>query len=398
MNFLFVLGYANPFSGAAWSRVGFFAKDWSNKGHKIDVIGSFSYASFNKKGKKKIDKVDLFNVIPIIMINHPLFFTFNTLNTFFIMLFLLLTKKHDVVVVSFPRGDVGLGALMALNIIKTRYIVDYRDEWENYTIRNSTSKFSKYFFRYVKIMLNHLYKKSQLVLSVTPNFVINLKKRQIKNVMLAPNGAEVVFFNKYNKVSMRKKWDLPLYDFLIIYCGWIGGYYYFENIIKALNELQYEKLEVKLIMIGDGPYLQRIITLSEKFNLQNNVIPLGVIQHKTDIAEILSAGDVGYIPGLYAKGQMPVKFYEYGACGLPTLASVPLNSLLAKLIKKYGVGLIEPSMNHQKLAELIIFFSENEYFTKKSGERAKFLIKSKFNRKKISGALLCLLIDLLEEE
>jgi hypothetical protein len=44
----FVLGFPNPFQGAGWTRIGFFAKDWSNKGNAIEVLGAFSYTL--KKG------------------------------------------------------------------------------------------------------------------------------------------------------------------------------------------------------------------------------------------------------------------------------------------------------------------------------------------------------------
>ena len=44
MNILFVLGRPNPFPGAAWTRIGFLAEDWSKKGHTIDVLGAFSFS------------------------------------------------------------------------------------------------------------------------------------------------------------------------------------------------------------------------------------------------------------------------------------------------------------------------------------------------------------------
>jgi len=42
LKILFVLGCPNPFPGAGWTRIGFFAEIWSNKGHKVDVLGAFS--------------------------------------------------------------------------------------------------------------------------------------------------------------------------------------------------------------------------------------------------------------------------------------------------------------------------------------------------------------------
>ena len=50
MKILFILGFANPFPGAGWTRIGFFAEDWSNKGNAIEVQGAFNYALLQKKG------------------------------------------------------------------------------------------------------------------------------------------------------------------------------------------------------------------------------------------------------------------------------------------------------------------------------------------------------------
>jgi len=50
MKIPFVLGFPNPFPGAGWTRIGFFAKDWSNKGHAIEVQGAFSHTLLQKKG------------------------------------------------------------------------------------------------------------------------------------------------------------------------------------------------------------------------------------------------------------------------------------------------------------------------------------------------------------
>jgi hypothetical protein len=41
LRILFFLGFANPFPGAGWTRIGFFAKYFKDKGHDVAVIGVF---------------------------------------------------------------------------------------------------------------------------------------------------------------------------------------------------------------------------------------------------------------------------------------------------------------------------------------------------------------------
>jgi hypothetical protein len=65
MKILFVLGFANPFAGAGWTRIGFFAKEWSRKGHIIEVLGAFSYKAFSKRGVKRPNNKSAFSTSPL---------------------------------------------------------------------------------------------------------------------------------------------------------------------------------------------------------------------------------------------------------------------------------------------------------------------------------------------
>jgi glycosyltransferase involved in cell wall biosynthesis len=128
--------------------------------------------------------------------------------------------------------------------------------------------------------------------------------------------------------------------------------------------------------------------LSKNLGLHESVLYLGVKNDKKEIAEILSAGDVGIIPGLYTKGQLPVKLFEYAACELPIVAAVHPDSMLAKLIKEYAIGITAPPMDEDKLAEAIYYNYENESFRVAAGKRARLLIEEKFNRNKIAEEFL----------
>ena len=62
MKILFILGFANPFTGAGWTRIGFFADKWSRKSHTIEVLGAFSCKAFSKKGVKKLNNINTSNL------------------------------------------------------------------------------------------------------------------------------------------------------------------------------------------------------------------------------------------------------------------------------------------------------------------------------------------------
>lgn len=50
MRILLFLGFPNPFPGAAWARVGFFAEKWSKMGHSVGVLRIFTPTTLSKRG------------------------------------------------------------------------------------------------------------------------------------------------------------------------------------------------------------------------------------------------------------------------------------------------------------------------------------------------------------
>jgi glycosyltransferase involved in cell wall biosynthesis len=392
---LFVLGFPNPFPGAAWTRIGFFAKDWSKKGHSVEVLGIFSYESLQERGARKIGNVNIFNLIFNVGLGHPLVFTINSLVSFIVSTLFLIARKPSIAIVSVPTGDVGLGAIMACRLIGVKYVVDYRDEWEEYEISLTNCRNKKSFYSAVKKLMASLYSKSHLKVAVTSSFISHLEHRGVTNIRLVPNGADVTVFNPYDKYGARKKLGLNANDFIIVYSGIIGAYYRLEIVIKALVKLRDVIKNIKFIIIGEGPALATILRLSKELGLRNEVLYLGVKNEKSQIAEILVAGDTGIIPGVYSKGQVPAKFFEYCACGVPVIATLSENSLLARMINEHKVGLTVPSMDEKKLSEAILWMHKNESFRLGAGKRARLLVEMKFDRSTIAEEFFRLIEEVI---
>lgn len=391
MKILFVVGFPNPFPGAAWTRIGFFAKVWSKKGHSVEILGTFSYKSLRKRGVKRMGRISIFNLVFNMNLIHPLIFTLNSIISFIVSTFFLLVKKPNVTVVSVPSGDAGLGALMACKLLKAKYVVDYRDEWEDYTISLNNSRIGKFFYSAVKKLTASLYAQCHLIAAVTPNFMTSLKLRGLTNVRLVWNGADITVFKPYAKNIGREKLALSDSDFIIIYSGRIGGCYKLDVVVRALAKLYNQIKSIKLMIIGDGPDLPFVLGLSKKLGLRDKVLYLGVKNDKNEIAEILAAGNVGIIPGLYARGQLPAKFFEYCACGIPVIATVNDNSLLTTLVREYRIGRISPPMEEEKLTEAIYGIYKDKSFREAAGKRARLLIEQKFDRTKIAENFLKLI-------
>jgi len=401
LKILFVLGFPNPFPGAAWTRIGFFATQWSKRGHSIEVLGTFGYKSLGKKGARKIENVNIFNIIPNIGVISPLIFILNILISFLISASFLLVRRPDIIIISVPPGDVGIGAMMGCKLLRAKYMIDYRDEWEEYTISIvNNSRIGKFFSSIIKKLTTTFYSHCKLITTVTPNLKRILMKRGLKNVMLVTNGADINIFKPYDKAAVRSKLGLHTDDFIIVYNGLIGNYYRLDVVVKVLKKLNSNvRNKVKLLIVGEGPDLFKVLNIAKELDLENNIIYLGVKNDKREVAEILSAADVGIIPyddNPLWKNTISTKFYEYCACGLPIIAMVYDDSLLGELIKRHEIGVILPPLNEERLVEAIHWSYENKGFREEAGRRARRLIEEKFDREKISGEYLNIIEKLMK--
>jgi glycosyltransferase involved in cell wall biosynthesis len=388
MRLAFIIGLPVPYPGAAWTRIESFVNSSIDAGHQVLVIctekrKSLPYlvdTSFKAKG----------------VLNILTFFT-NSLTT-------LIRYRPDLVIISVPPGIHALGASLACYTLRKKTVFDYRDQWEDYLINKTANKIKKTLYKILKTLMTFFYSKAALTLTVTTPFVEYLLKRGIKNVYLLPNGADTSLFKPVSdKVPLRAKYGLENDDFLLVYGGYIGKYYRLDICIKALAKFleTNPSRKVKLMLIGEGEDLEKVFELSKMLKVEKNAIYMGVKYDKRELAELIALSDVGLIP--YDKNPLwrnalPAKFFEYSSCGIPTIATVQGQSILAKLIEGEKIGIHMEPENEEELANAIYMLSSDKHFLKEASRRARELIEKEFDRAKISRNFLNLMESVLKTQ
>jgi len=395
MKIVFFLGLPNPFPGAGWTRISFFARFFRRKGHKVYILGAFTPRSFNKAQSKNVDGVNIFNLTPMTVLYSPLTLMFNVLSSIITLVPVVLALKPEMMIISVPNGEPAIGVHLASRLAGAKIIYDYRDEWEDSTINRAKSKLSKLSYRLLKRIMTRLYMSR--VITVTPYMARNLEMRGVKEVKLLPNGADTTIFKPHDKASIRERLGLEKDDFIVVYSGGIGGYYRLDVVVRALANLNDSyKDNVKLVMVGGGE-LPAVLKIANDLRLNEKVIYLGVKDDRREIAEIISAGDLAIIPydnNPLWKNTIPAKFFEYCACGVPVVAAVHYDSILAKIINEYRVGLVVPPMNSAALAEAIYNLYKDSMFRTEISENAVSLVVNHYDRNKIAKDFLRLLEDM----
>lgn len=110
---------------------------------------------------------------------------------------------------------------------------------------------------------------------------ILLKYGVKKNMYVVPTGIEI---NKFkNKISKEEKETilekLNIYDKnILVYIGRIAEEKNIEEIIKFFEKLAIENGDITLLIVGGGPYVDKLIKLTSELNLQDKVKFTGMIK------------------------------------------------------------------------------------------------------------------------
>jgi len=397
LRILFFLGFANPFPGAGWTRIGFFAKYFKDKGHDVAVIGVFSPRSLSMAGFRSWEGVPIYNVIPTFWVDSIFSLLFDIFSSVIVAPIIILALRPKVVVISLPSGEPSVGAYVASKFAHAKVVFDVRDEWEDYVINKASSKSLKGVYRLLKALMTSLYNKSDLVVTVTRLVARSLRLRGVRGIKIVPNGADINVFRPYEKSVVRRRFGLKDDDFVIVYEGGVGGYYRLDVVIKALARLDNAfRNKIRLLVAGSGD-LPKLFRLAENFGLKDNVLYLGAKNDKVKLAQIISAGDVAIVPyddNPLWKNSVPAKFYEYCACAVPVIATVYDDSLLARIIKEGEVGLTTLPLDDEELSKAILWFYHNAELREVMGRRARMLVEEKFDRNKIADEFFKLILKI----
>ncbi len=377
---LFILGFTNPFPGAAWARVSFFGNTLWKKGYHINVLGALTPSSIDKRGSRTNGNLRIFNCSFRLDSKQPAVFVVNALCSFIVSLFLLNVAKPNAVIVSMPPGDIGLGSILSCKLSKVKFFIDYRDEWEDFAFSKIRTSFDKKFYAFIRYFTRCLYANSQLITTVTTNCQRALNLRGLNRVKVIPNGADTEVFRPLSKRIADKK-------FQVLYSGGLGGYYRLDIAIQAIDLLVKKGFnKIELIIVGPGSY-ENLLFVSKSLGISSNVKYRGVMGGKTELANLIANCDVGLVPfdgNPLWKNALPAKFFEYCACGLPVIATVYNDSILSEIIAGNDIGLVSPPLDAIALSEAIRVLYENDVYRLEAGARASSLVLEKFNRAKLS--------------
>lgn len=177
-------------------------------------------------------------------------------------------------------GKLGKNVAKKLGIpfIQTLHTM-YEDEVD-YVTKGHFKTFSR---KVVRKYLRSFYNKNVDEVIVPSKKVFNMLKCEYKvdtNINIIPNGIELNRFLEcdLDKVfSLKKKYGIKDDDFVMLFVGRLGYEKNIDFLIEAHKRIVNRHKKVKLLIVGDGPDYDLLVSLVNDLKLEENVIFTGKV-------------------------------------------------------------------------------------------------------------------------
>ncbi len=404
MHILFITDNFPPEVNAPATRTYEHCMEWIKAGHQVTVITcapNFPRGKVFDGYKNKIYQTAQFDGVKVIrvwsyiaanqgFIKRIIDFVSFAITSFFAGLFV---RKVDVIIGTSPQFFTTVSAY-GLSVFKRKpWVFELRDLWPE-SIRAVTKMTkSRSLDKFEQLEL-FLYKKANMIVSVTDSFKKNLIKRGIdgNKIAVVKNGANLNLYQPLAKNTVVRK-DLKIDDkFVIGYIGTHGMAHKLDIFLNLAGEKSFDE-KYHFLFIGTGAEKKKMIEIAREKQL-NNVTFLAPIEKK-QIPSYLSAIDAALVPLKKSdtfKTVIPSKIFESSSMRIPVLLGVEGES--KEIVEKYKAGLTFEPENLEDFVKKIELLSSDEAVYKACQEGGSKLAKD-FDRAKLADKMITYVETLL---
>jgi glycosyltransferase involved in cell wall biosynthesis len=187
-----------------------------------------------------------------------------------------------------------------------------------------------------------------------------LRNKNIEINDITP-GVQVDLFKKTD-TEIRKNYGISEDEILLLSCGRIIPGKGFEFLINGFKRVSEQSLNVKLLIVGDGPLRPSLEKLANRLGLEDKIIFIGKVEYK-DLPAYYSAADIFLLLSSYENFSNSV--LEAMSCELPiivtNLGGFPLQ------IKDSVNGFLVNYLDIESLTQKILYLVQHPDIREKMG-------------------------------
>ncbi len=233
--------------------------------------------------------------------------------------------KPDIIHAHSPALN-GRAAVNMGNKYKIPVVYEIRAFWEDAAVDHGTTHQGSYRYRLTRSMETRVVKEASAVTTICAGLKNDLIDRGIppEKITIIPNAVDITKFSVGRLPDNDLSQQLGLKGKVVI--GFIGSFYAYEGLpllVQAIEQLNEDRLDVALLLVGGGPQEKMLKTMVSERGLGQQVIFTGRVPHN-DVQRYYDMVDIFVYPRLSMRLTnlvTPLKPLEAMAMGHIVLAS-----------------------------------------------------------------------------
>jgi glycosyltransferase involved in cell wall biosynthesis len=220
-----------------------------------------------------------------------------------------------------------------------------------------------------------------------------LKHLGAATAQLIHDGIDTKVFKKEEDTNYRQKLGISNDALIITFVGRLIYAKGVQDLISAFSTIKDTALELKLLIVGDGPYRAKLEKLARQTDCAGNIIFLGQ-RNQDEVIDMLSATNIFVNPS-YSEG-LPTSVMEAASIGLPIIATDVGGT--REIITTDEAGILVKAGNVAQMSKELTGLCTSAELREKLGGNARILVDKKFSWDKITGEYIKLYASLVKED
>lgn len=244
----------------------------------------------------------------------------------------------DVVFVTSPPLFPAISAIFLARLRRARLVFDIRDLWPDELVACGAAAEASSSVGWLRRLERWIYRSADLVTCTTRSFIETVVARGVPRecTLFVPNGADLSLFQpRPPREDLRRELGLGG-RFVVMYVGLLGIKHGLETVLHTAARFRGDE-GIVFVFVGSGPREEDLRRQASETGLENcRFVPARPLN---EIPDFLATADIcitTLLPEPYLEKIIPVKLYEYMACGKPIVASLAGEG--ARILAESGAG------------------------------------------------------------
>jgi glycosyltransferase involved in cell wall biosynthesis len=414
MNILLISQYYPPEIGAPQARLSEMSDYWVKRGHKVTVYTAMPNHPTGVLPTEYAGKTLVFEKLNgVNLVRHWTYITPNkgfikkiiSHLSFMFSVFFLSTfrgKKPDIIIVSSPTFFATISAWLISLIRRSKFIFEVRDLWPGIFVELGVLKNKLIIFVLESIEL-FLYRRSDIVITVTDSFKSNISKRNVNSskIHVIKNGVNLELFKKVDNNTddsseLRSKLGYTKDDFIVLYIGAHGISQALDKILLVAKKTKEIDSNIKFLFVGDGATKKTLIQIKSNESL-DNVHFHGSVKRE-DVLDFYKLSNINLVTLKNIDGFsefIPSKIFEIFASYRPIIGS--LKGEAASILTESKGAIVVPPEDINEITSAIIKLKDSPELRSQLGVNGRSYVENNFNRHVLAEKYLTIMEECLSK-